>query len=114
MSRVLLDEHDPTIRTLIDSDDDGNLVLRHEQNVTALLDHNQRIKSVIGNGITRDHDAPRYIAKLSGLVLADALHKGLISIDPGGDMAHVVDQKKFRKWLNDRDNRKFRTSEGRV
>lgn len=114
MSRVMLDEDDPTLQTMIDATDDGGLIVQHRQDVGHLLDHNQRVKSVIGNGITRNHDAPRYIAKLTGLVLAEALHKGLISVDPDGEMGHVIDQKKFRKWLNDRDNRKFRTSEGKV
>ena len=111
---LLYDEHDPTIVTKVDADEDGNLMLQHHQDVSAIIDWNKRIRSHIGNGITRDHDAPRYVARLSGLVLADAMHQGLISIDPGGDMAHITDQKKFRRWLNDRDNQAWRTSEGKV
>jgi len=112
MARVLHDDLTPGLRTLIDGDDEGNLYLRHEHDVSDMLDFNSRVRSIIGRDITRNHDRHRWIARLSGLALAEAMHQGLIS--EGGEGWHVVDERRFRRWLNNRDVRAWRTSEGNV
>ncbi|MCU0810615.1 MAG: hypothetical protein MUE59_06195 [Thiobacillaceae bacterium] len=112
MARVLLDDLTPGLRTIVDGDEDGNLYLRHEEDVTHLIEHNARVRSVIGRDITRDHDRPRWVARLSGVALHDAMLQGLIS--EGADGWHVIDQRRFRRWLNNRDVRGWRTSEGNV
>ena len=112
MARVLHDDLTPGLRTVVDGDDEGNLYLRHEQDVDAFLDFNSRVRSVIGRDITRDHDRARWVARLSGLVLHEAMQQGLIS--EGGEGWQVIDQKRFRRWLNNRDMRGWRTSEGKV
>lgn len=116
-ARVLLDADDPSLKTYIDGDDDGNLYLKHTQDLTDLVADNKRIKSIIGKDITRDHDKPRYVARLSNLVLMDLVHRGIITVDgaPGREMTgKVIDEKRWRRWLNDPENRHFRTSEGKV
>lgn len=115
MAYKIQDDKNPNFTTFVDATDDGlGLMLRHQEDVTDILDYNKRIKAEIGKGIPKNHDEPRFVGRLSGFVLAEAMRQGLISVDPDGDHAHIVDQKKFRKWLNDRDNRAWRGSEGKV
>jgi hypothetical protein len=112
MARVLHDDLTPGFRTIVDGDEDGNLYLRHEHDVTDLIDFNSRVRSVIGRDITRNHDRQRWVARLSGLALQEAMMQGMIS--EGGEGWHVVDERRFRRWLNNRDVRGWRTSEGKV
>lgn len=115
-----LSTDDPTVRTLIDVTDDGKgLMLRHEQhNVGDILAVNRKLRSVIGRGITGNKDNMRPVARIPTIVLMDAMAKGLVSVEPGlragAEQWNIVDQKKFRRFLNDREYGKLRTSEGKV
>lgn len=108
MARVLHSDINPLARTVVDATDDGlGLVIRHEEDVTDLLDDNARIRNAVGKGLGSDI---RPVARITGTLLADLIAKGIIN----RDCTQVEDQKRLRAWLNDRDHRRWRTSEGNV
>jgi hypothetical protein len=108
MARVLHSDINPWARTLVDATDDGEgIVIRHEEDVTDLLEINDRQRIDVGKGLGTDM---RPVARISGLLLAELIHQGIIDKGCGT----VLDESRFRRWLNDRDNRRWRTSEGKV
>jgi hypothetical protein len=95
-------------RTILRFGDDGVTHLRNEVDIETLLDHNARYRTLIGKGIGKDKTAWRPVAKLDMVTYQKLINEGIISVDDH------IDQKRFRAWLNDRENYKFRTSEGKV
>jgi hypothetical protein len=110
--QVLRNEWDSDIRTIVDGDDDGNLFIRHEQEVAPIIDHNRKISNHVGKAIPKNKDNLRWIARIPSTVLHDLMFRGVIS--EGADGWHVMNEKTLRKVLNDPDFRGLRTCEGRV
>lgn len=50
-----------------------------------------------------------HVASLPSVIVTDLINQGILA-GPG----KVADQARFTKWLNDRDNRLFRTRHGRL
>lgn len=109
MGMILTDKHDPRYRTTVDISDDGDIAITHEEDVTDLLERNQRIRSAIGTGITRDKDAWRHIGGLPMSMYFDLRKRGAIARD-----GTVHDQMAVRKLLNDISYSKLKTCDGKV
>lgn len=108
MARVLRSDINPYVRTVVDATDDGlGLLIRHEEDVTDLLDDNDRMRNDLGKGLGGEL---RPVARVTGTLLASLIAEGIIDKECGT----VLDQARFRRWLNDRDNRRWRTTEGSV
>lgn len=100
--------HDPVRRLSIflEIDSDGNFVFTEQQTGTRRLQsriteaaNEWRYGDLIGH--TQRHE--QRVAEIPLVVVHDLMRRGIWR-----------DEKKMRQWLNDRDNRAFRTSGGRV
>lgn len=80
---------------------DGNLMFRHCEEVTPVLDQNKAEQND-GDGYTKDRTM-RKIASLPMTVYCDLVRRGIMD-----------DEKALRRWLRDPDNRYFRTSGGKI
>lgn len=87
--------------------DNGGIVIATEQDVTDIIEQNKKEYNA-NNGRWGGDVLDNKIASVPLTVIDDLNKAGIMK---GFD---VVDQKRFRKWLNDPDNRFFRTRQGRV
>jgi hypothetical protein len=87
--------------------DNGEIVIATEQDVSNIIEQNKKEYNTT-NGRWGEDVFDNKIASIP-LTVIDDLNK--LGIMRG---FHVVDQKKFRAWLNNPDNRFFRTRQGRV
>jgi hypothetical protein len=94
-------------RTTVTFGEDG-MHIRNEVEVQDIIDQNTVIRNAHGKGIPRKSGAWRHVARLPLATYTDLVQQRVINLDDS------VDRKRFRQWLNDKDNRAFRASEGRV
>ena len=87
--------------------EDGGLVIETVQDVSSILEQNKKEYNAT-NGRWGDDVFDNKIASIPLTVIDTLNQKGIMR------GFHVVDQTAFRKWLNDPDNRFFRTRQGRV
>lgn len=87
--------------------DDGGLVIATEQDVTNIIEQNKKEYNANNNAWGGDI-LDNKIASIPMTVIDDLNKKGIMR------GFEVLDQKLFRKWLNDPDNRFFRTRQGRI
>lgn len=85
---------------------DGQLITHTVTNVDAVIADNKRLYNS-GDGYSESRDMQR-LAQLPMSVFWDLVARGIVNNpdDPYG--------KRFTKWLNDPDNKYFRTSKGVV
>lgn len=96
------------IRTQTAADDgEGGLIIQTAQDVTDIVEKNKKEYNE-NNGTWGGDIFDNKIASIPMTVIDDLNKKGIMR------GFHVVDQKLFRKWLNDPDNRFFRTRQGRI
>lgn len=87
-----------------DPDTDG-FTIERTQDVSGLLDVNKALWN----------DAPlrfgefSHVASIPAVIMEQLAKDGIVTA--GG---RILDEPRFRKWLNDRDNRLFRTRPGHV
>jgi hypothetical protein len=87
--------------------DNGEIVIATEQDVSNIIEQNKKEYNAT-NGRWGEDVFDNKIASIP-LTVIDDLNK--LNIMRG---FHVIDQKKFRAWLNNPDNRFFRTRQGKV
>lgn len=87
--------------------DDGGLVIATEQDVSDIIEQNKKEYNAT-NGRWGDDLFDNKIASIPLTVIDDLNKAGIMR------GFHVLDQKKFRAWLNNPDNRFFRTRQGKV
>ena len=87
--------------------DDGGLVIATEQDVSDIVEQNKKEYNAT-NGRWGDDLFDNKIASIPLTVIDDLNKAGIMR------GFHVLDQKKFRAWLNNPDNRFFRTRQGKV
>ena len=87
--------------------DDGEIVIATEQDVTNIIEQNKKEYNAT-NGRWGEDVFDNKIASIP-LTVIDDLNKANIMRG-----FHVIDQKKFKAWLNNPDNRFFRTRQGKV
>jgi hypothetical protein len=93
--------------TSVGLNDKDEITLQTEQNVDALIEQN---KKEYNNAETKWSD------QLFGNKVASIPFTAIDNLNKQGIMKGftVLDQKKFFAWLNDPDNRFFRTKQGRI
>ncbi len=102
----LLDKDNIRQKTAHDTDD-GGLVIATEQDVSDIVEQNKKEYNAT-NGRWGDDLFDNKIASIPLTVIDDLNKAGIMR------GFHVLDQKKFRAWLNNPDNRFFRTRQGKV
>jgi hypothetical protein len=102
----LLDKDDIRQKTAHNTDD-GGLVIATEQDVSDIVEQNKKEYNAT-NGRWGDDLFDNKIASIPLTVIDDLNKAGIMR------GFHVLDQKKFRAWLNNPDNRFFRTRQGKV
>ena len=95
------------IRNKVAHETDNGLVIATTQDVSAIVEQNKKEYNQ-NNGRWGEDVFDNKIASIP-LTVIDDLNK--VCIMRG---FHVVDQKRFKAWLNNPDNRFFRTKQGRV
>lgn len=107
-SRTLVEsrpfDYDPAtgIRTTWHFFDDDTFTIEKTQDAEHILEHNLLLRNATPETWEGEGHGVR-VAQLPLVVWQDLKNRGIID-----------DDKKFRAWLNDRDNRYFRTRDGRV
>jgi hypothetical protein len=98
-----------TFRTSVVHDTDSGLVIETRQDITDIIDsnYNQR-KHTDKHTRWGDDIFDNKIASIPMTVFDELNKRGIVR------GFHVIDQKAFRKFLNDPDNKVFRTREGTV
>jgi hypothetical protein len=94
-------------KTEVESTDDGGLIFQTEQDVTSIIEQNKKEYNAT-NGRWGDDVFDNKIASIPLTVIDELNKQGVMR------GFHVVDQKRFRQWLNEPDNRFFRTRQGKV
>lgn len=87
--------------------EDGGLVIETVQDVSSIIEQNKKEYNE-NNGKWGGDIFDNKIASIPLTVIDDLNKAGIMR------GFHVLDQKKFRAWLNNPDNRFFRTRQGRV
>ena len=88
-------------------DENGGIVIATEQDVTDIIEQNKKEYNM-NTGRWKEDVLENKITSIPLTVIDTLNQKGIMK---GFD---VVDQKKFRAWLNDPDNRFFRTRQGKI
>jgi len=105
MAKLL--EKDNVRQKVAHNTDDGEIVIATEQDVSNIIEQNKKEYNAT-NGRWGEDVFDNKIASIP-LTVVDDLNK--LNIMRG---FHVIDQKKFKAWLNNPDNRFFRTRQGKV
>ena len=92
---------------LAHDDGEGGLVIATEQDVTDIIEQNKQEYNA-NNGRWGGDLFDNKIASIPLTLIDDLNKKGIMS------GFAIKDEKEFRKWLNNPDNRFFRTRQGRV
>jgi xylose isomerase len=97
------------VKTITAHEGENGLILNTSQDVTAILEDNARKRNQTDRRTKWGGEL--FDNKIASIPMAvfDELHKQGITRG-----FHVLDQKRFREWLNNPDNRFFRTREGKV
>jgi len=95
--------------TTAHADGEGGLVIETKQDVTDIVESNRKHYNAYDERARwSDELFGNRIASIPLTVIDDLNHKGIMR------GFAVVDQAKFKAWLNEPDNRAFRTRPGRV
>lgn len=92
---------------MIYDNDTGDFQIQTQQDVEPLIEYNKSLHNATEKH-TRYGELTR-IASWPAVITMELAKQGILSM--GGA---ILDEKRFRKWLNDRDNKAFRTREGTV
>jgi hypothetical protein len=106
MKQVLRQDADTQVVQTAYSDGDGGLLIETKQDISAIIDQNKREYA------TKDQRSKwGEWDKIGSIPLVVFQELNKLGICRG---FMVMDQKKMKDWLNDPDNRHFRTRPGRV
>jgi hypothetical protein len=98
-----------TFRTSVAHDTDQGLVLETRQDISDIIENNLQQRKLTDRRTRWGDDVfDNKIASIPMTVIDSLNHKGIMR------GFHIVDQKRFKEFLNDPDNKVFRTREGRV
>ena len=87
--------------------DNGELVIATQQDVTDIVEQNKKEYNQT-TGRWGDDVFDNKIASIPLTVIDNLNEQGIMR------GFHVIDQKKFKQWLNEPDNRFFRTRQGKI
>jgi hypothetical protein len=89
------------------SDGNGGLIIETRQDVTGIIEQNRKeYSSHDERSKWSDNLFGNKVASIPLTVIDDLNKKGIMR------GFHVLDEKRFKSWLNDSDNRFFRTRPG--
>jgi hypothetical protein len=89
--------------------DDGGLVIESTQDVTGIIESNRKQFNAYDERARWSDDLlGNKIASIPLTVIDDLNQKGIMR------GFHILDEKRFKEFLNDPDNRVFRTRPGRI
>jgi hypothetical protein len=98
----------PFRHTKAHATDDGGVVLETVQDVSGIVEQNKTEFNSFDERERWHDDVFNKIASIPLTVIDDLNHKGIMR------GFHVLDEKAFKAWLNNPDNRFFRTRPGKV
>lgn len=98
--------NDGSITTFHDQDD-GGIVIAKEQNISALIDANKEEYNT-ADSKWNDNALENRVARIPMAVFEDLQKQGITR------GFTVIDMKRFKAWLNNPDNKVFRTKAGRI
>ncbi len=101
MGQKFLLARTPIVSSHLHLHGDGELTIERQQDVQAIVDINKALYADAGERETRG--AMSLEARIPMVVLMDLEKKGILG-----------DNKRFKRWLNDPDNRFFRTKPGKI
>lgn len=105
-ARRLLDHDAATgITEYYHGDDVGGFTIETTQDVTNLVETNRFLR----NNTSGFKNDLVQVASIPNVVLMDLAAKGILT-----HAGKILDDKKYRAWLNDSENQAFRTRPGRV
>jgi len=96
-------------QTAVHSDGDGGIIIETRQDITDILEQNKKeYNSFDERAKWSDELLGNKIASIPMTVIDDLNKQGIMR------GFHIVDEKRMKAWLNERDNRVFRTRTGVV
>lgn len=96
-------------KSVAHADGDGGLVIETRQDVGGIIEANKsEYNSHDERARWSNHMFGNKVASIPLTVIDDLNKKGIMR------GFHILDEKRFRQWLNERDNRAFRTRPGVV
>jgi hypothetical protein len=96
-------------QSAVHSDGDGGIVIETRQDISDILEQNKKeYNSYDERARWSDHMFGNKVASIPLTVIDDLNAKGIMR------GFAVLDEKRFKAWLNERDNRVFRTRTGVV
>ena len=98
--------NDGSITTFHDSDD-GGVVIAKEHNISALIDANKEEYNT-ADSKWHDNALNNRVARIPMAVFEELNKQGITR------GFTVIDMKRFKEWLNNPDNKVFRTKAGRI
>ena len=108
--KKILEVENGVVRTAYD-DGDGGLLIKHSTDLTDFIEHT-KVQYNDNSGTTGWGDNPidrkNKIASLPTEIINELNVKGIMR------GYYIMDQKAMKRWLNDPDNRVFRTRGGTV
>lgn len=111
LSDPRLFDHDPltgVTEYFVFDEDTGGFTIETQQDVEPLVEINKALYNDTGDYRRFGGELHR-IASLPNVIVMELSKQGILT--PAG---RILDDKRFRRWLNDPDNRLFRTRPGRV
>lgn len=106
MTKILRHEADTKTVQTAHADGDGGLIIKTTQDISAIIEKNKREYNAVDEKARWGEWSK--IGSIPLVVIQDLNAKGILR------GFAVVDQKRFKDWLNDPENRYFRTRPGRV
>ena len=89
-------------------DTDG-FTVQYEQDVEPLLEQNKRQYNNVSDYRRFAGERWHKVASLPNVIVMELAKQGILSY-----AGAILDEKRFRRWLNDSDNMLFRTRPGKV
>lgn len=96
-------------QTTVHADGEGGIIIETRQDITDILEQNKKEYNSFD-------EKARWSGELMGNKIASIPFTVIDELNKQGIMCGfaVLDEKRFRTWLNERDNRVFRTRTGVV
>jgi hypothetical protein len=96
-------------QSAVHSDGDGGIIIETRQDISDILEQNKKeYNSFDERARWSDHVFGNKVASIPMTVIDDLNKQGIMR------GFAVLDEKRFKAWLNERDNRVFRTRTGVV
>ena len=93
----------------VHSDGDGGIIIETKQDISSILEQNQKeYNSFDERARWSDHLFGNKVASIPMTVIDELNKQGIMR------GFAILDEKRFKAWLNERDNRVFRTRTGVV